>query len=247
MTSQTRIVRTHDSVNNGLTKPLKIVVTGPFSAGKTTLIQTISEIAIVGTERDVSDETSAIKQNTTVAMDFGRITFPNGACLFLFGTPGQRRFEIMWEVLSEGMIGFIVLVNAADDRSLEEASHILGTFKKYADVPYVVGITHLDEADTTAEAIETTVREGLELTDDIKVMFCDVREREDVKGLILETLIGVMARLEAAEVESEPGESEDSDHDSEVAAETEESGDGDETPEPGDPDDVSESPEDASV
>ena len=199
MTSQGRIVRTHDSVDNGLTKPLKIVVTGPFSAGKTTLIQTISEIAIVGTEREVTDETSSIKENTTVAMDFGRITFPNGACLFLFGTPGQRRFEVMWEVLSDGMIGFIVLVNAADDRSLNEAQHIFETFKKYADVPYVVGITHLDEADVDAAEIQSAVREKLELSADDRTIFCDVREREDVKTLIIETLMGVMARLEAAE------------------------------------------------
>ena len=199
MTSQGRIVRTHDSVDNGLTKPLKIVVTGPFSAGKTTLIKTISEIAIVGTEREVTDETSSIKENTTVAMDFGRITFPNGACLFLFGTPGQRRFEVMWEVLSDGMIGFIVLVNAADDRSLNEAWHIFETFKKYADVPYVVGITHLDEADAEHSDVEAAVRERLELTPDDKTIFCDVRQREDVKTLIIETLMGVMARLEDAE------------------------------------------------
>jgi len=199
MTSQGRIVRTHESVDNGLTKPLKIVVTGPFSAGKTTLIQTISEIAIVGTEREVTDETSSIKENTTVAMDFGRITFPNGACLFLFGTPGQRRFEIMWEVLSDGMIGFIILVNAADERSLNEAHHIFETFKKYADVPYVVGITHLDEAEFDASNIESAVRDKLELTPDDRTIFCDVRERDDVKTLIIETLMGVMARLDAAE------------------------------------------------
>lgn len=199
MTSQGRIVRTHESVDNGLTKPLKIVVTGPFSAGKTTLIQTISEIAIVGTEREVTDGTSSIKENTTVAMDFGRITFPNGACLFLFGTPGQRRFEVMWEVLSDGMIGFIILVNAADERSLGEASHIFQTFKKYADVPYVVGITHVDEADGTEAEIEAAVRDTLELHDDVKTIFCDVRERDDVKTLIIETLMGVMARLDSAE------------------------------------------------
>jgi signal recognition particle receptor subunit beta len=199
MTSQGRIVRTHESVDNGLTKPLKIVVTGPFSAGKTTLIQTISEIAIVGTEREVSDETSAIKENTTVAMDFGRITFPGGACLFLFGTPGQRRFEVMWEVLSDGMIGFIVLVNAADERSLNEATHIFETFKKYADVPYVVGITHLDETGASKSDIEAAVRGKLELTHEDKTIFCDVRQREDVKTLIIETLMGVMARLDAAE------------------------------------------------
>ena len=196
MSAHGRIVRTHKAVDNGLTKPLKIVVTGPFSAGKTTLIQTISEVAIVGTERDVSDETSSIKTNTTVAMDFGRITFSDGCSLFLFGTPGQRRFEMRWEILSEGMIGFIVLVNAADERSADEAAHILGTFREYADVPYIVGVTHLDEADASEDEVMATVRAALELPDEVKTMACDVRQREDVKGLILETLYGVMDRLE---------------------------------------------------
>ena len=196
MSAHGRIVRTHKAVDNGLTKPLKIVVTGPFSAGKTTLIQTISEVAIVGTERDVSDETSSIKTNTTVAMDFGRITFSDGCSLFLFGTPGQRRFAMMWEILSEGMIGFIVLVNAADERSADEAAHILGTFREYADVPYIVGVTHLDEADASEDEVMATVRAALELPDEVKTMACDVRQREDVKGLLLETLYGVMDRLE---------------------------------------------------
>jgi signal recognition particle receptor subunit beta len=196
MTSTGRIVRTHKSVDNGLTKPLKIVVTGPFSAGKTTLIKTISEVAIVGTERDVSDDTRSVKANTTVAMDFGRITFADGCCLFLFGTPGQRRFEIMWEVLSEGMIGFIVLVNAADGRSTGEAAHILDTFREYADVPYVVGVTHLDEAGKSEEEVVASVREELSLPGDVSIITCDVREREDIKELILETLFGVMSRLE---------------------------------------------------
>lgn len=198
----TRILRTHDSVDNGLTKPLKIVVTGPFAAGKTTLIRSISEVAVVATERDVSDDAAAVKANTTVAMDFGRITFSDGCSLFLFGTPGQRRFEIMWEVLSEGMIGFIVLVNAADDRSTEEAAHILASFRDYADVPYVVGVTHLDATEEDVGAVEARVRNALELPDDVPTIPCDVRHRDDAKRLILETLFGVMHRLDARSQEA---------------------------------------------
>jgi signal recognition particle receptor subunit beta len=180
-------------------RPLKIVVTGPFSAGKTTLIKTISEVTVLGTERDVTDETRAIKNRTTVAMDFGRITFGDGLSLFLFGTPGQRRFEMMWEILSEGMIGFIVLVHAGDDRSLEEAGHILGTFREYADVPYVVGISHLDETEGDEDAAFAKVREALELPESIEVVPCDPREREDVKTLMLHILFEVLRRLEQAE------------------------------------------------
>jgi signal recognition particle receptor subunit beta len=191
------IRRTRASATNG-SRPLKIVITGPFSAGKTTLIGTISEVAIVGTERDVSDESRATKEKTTVAMDFGRITFAEDLSLFLFGTPGQRRFEVMWEILSEGMIGFILLINAADPRSLEEGSHILDQFRTYADVPYVVGVTHLDDTSEDATQAVDRVRQVLEVPATVEVAPCDPRSRDDVKNLMLNILIGVLARLERA-------------------------------------------------
>jgi signal recognition particle receptor subunit beta len=180
-------------------KPVKIVVTGPFSAGKTTLIRTVSEVAIVGTERDVTDDTRAVKDRTTVAMDFGRISFES-ASLFLFGTPGQRRFEVMWEILSDGMVGFILLVHATDERSLMEAWHILDTFRRYADVPYVIGLSHVDEvAEEEREHLIAKVREVLELPENVTVSPCDPREKEDVKGLMLTVLNEVKDRLERAE------------------------------------------------
>ena len=196
MTTRAGIIRKQRSTNGTVARPLKVVITGPFSAGKTTLIQTISEVAIVGTERDVTDETRSIKERTTVAMDFGRITFAQDLTLFLFGTPGQRRFEVMWEILSEGMIGFILLVNAADQRSIDEAGHILKTFREYADVPFVVGISHLDEVDQPEDEVFAHVREVLEVPEEIQMMACDPREREDVKDLMLCILLGVMSRLE---------------------------------------------------
>ena len=184
--------------NGQISRPLKIVITGPFAAGKTTLIKTISEVAIVGTDRVVTDDTKNVKEHTTVAMDFGRITFAQDLTLFLFGTPGQRRFEVMWEILSEGMIGFICLVNAADERSIEEAAHILGTFREYADVPYVVGVSHLDEVEEERDAIFDKVRTALEVPGSIEIVACDPRDREDVKTLMLQILYGVMQRLEGA-------------------------------------------------
>ncbi|MDQ4064792.1 MAG: ATP/GTP-binding protein [Actinomycetota bacterium] len=197
MGARAGIVKRQRTTTNGqIAKPLKIVITGPFSAGKTTLIKSISEVAIVGTERDVTDETRSIKERTTVAMDFGRITFAQDLTLFLFGTPGQRRFEVMWEILSEGMIGFILLVHAADDRSVEEAAHILGTFRQYADVPYVIGVSHLDEAKGSKDEIFAKIREALDLPDGVEMIGCDPREREDVKGLMLEILYEVMRRIE---------------------------------------------------
>ncbi len=201
MSSRARMVRRQRAVATGQTRPVKIVVTGPFSAGKTTLIRTISEVAVVGTERDVTDDTRAIKDRTTVAMDFGRISFESDASLFLFGTPGQRRFEVMWEVLSDGMIGFILLVHAADERSLTEAGHILDSFRSYADVPYVVGVTHLDEGPGTVEETLSRVRQGLELPQNVGVIPCDPRERADVKELMLKILFEVKERLPGADPE----------------------------------------------
>lgn len=177
-------------------RPLKIVVTGPFAAGKTSLIQTISEVAVLGTEREISDETRSSKETTTVAMDFGRVSLGEGLSLLLFGTPGQRRFEVMWEVLSEGMIGFVLLVNGADERSAAEAEQQLATFRAYADVPFVVGVTHLDLDGLEEEAALEGVRERLGLDPDAHVVACDPRSREDVKAVMLRILFGVLRRLE---------------------------------------------------
>jgi signal recognition particle receptor subunit beta len=187
--------RTHD-VEGRSGRSFKIVVTGPFSAGKTTLIKSVSDLAVVGTERGVTDHTSAVKQHTTVAMDFGRITFADDFSLYIFGTPGQRRFEVVWEVLSEGMLGFVLLVKWGEADALEEAIHILEIFERYADVPFVVGVTHLDRSDEPPEAVLPRVRTTLGVADDIPVLACDPRLKEDGKALLLNVLFGVQRRLE---------------------------------------------------
>ena len=107
---------------------VKMVVTGPFNAGKTEFIQSISEIDVVSTERKISDSTSRLKRETTVAMDFGRITVDDDLVLYLFGTPGQKRFDFMWEILSEGMLGFVVLVDSVRPETFREARRILDVF-----------------------------------------------------------------------------------------------------------------------
>ena len=81
---------------------VKMVVTGPFNSGKTELISSVSEIEVVSTEKKVSLESEQIKETTTVAMDFGRITVDEDLVLYLFGTPGQKRFDFMWEILIRG-------------------------------------------------------------------------------------------------------------------------------------------------
>ena len=153
---------------------------------------------MVGTERDVTDGARSTKSRTTVAMDFGRISFDEGLALFLFGTPGQRRFEMMWEILSEGMLGFILLVRAGDQQGLGEAREMLATFSRYADVPYVVGISHLDAVGVPAQQVLEQVRDALDLTPEVPVLACDARDKEDVKRVMLAVLFGVLERLERA-------------------------------------------------
>src|SRR3954449_7174019 len=109
---------------------VKIVVTGPFAAGKTTLIRTISEITVLSTEKGITDKTRSRKAETTVAMDFGRITIDRELVLYLFGTPGQERFDFMWEILGEGMIGYLLLVDAERDDSIAEAAGIQDSFRR---------------------------------------------------------------------------------------------------------------------
>ena len=175
---------------------VKIVVTGPFAAGKTTLIRTISEITVLSTEKDITDHTRSRKSETTVAMDFGRITIDRDLVLYLFGTPGQDRFDFMWEILGEGMLGYILLVDSSRPDSLEEAVSILAAFRKMARVPFVVALNRspgIDQAD------ETNVRSVLELGDEIPVVPCDATDRESVKAVLLALLYSVVDQLDAAE------------------------------------------------
>jgi hypothetical protein len=174
---------------------VKIVVTGPFAAGKTTLIRTISEITVLSTERSISDETRARKTDTTVAMDFGRITIDRDLVLYLFGTPGQDRFDFMWEILGEGMLGYVLLVDASRPDSLDEAVSIREAFRRMARVPFVVGLNRADGLD---EAEEANVRSRLDLEDDVPVVPCDVTDRESVKAVLLALLYAVVDSLDAA-------------------------------------------------
>ena len=174
---------------------VKIVVTGPFAAGKTTLIRTISEITVLSTERSISDETRARKTDTTVAMDFGRITIDRDLVLYLFGTPGQDRFDFMWEILGEGMLGYVLLVDSSRVDSLDEAVSIREAFRKMARVPFVVGLNRAEGID---EAEEANVRSRLDLEDDVPVVPCDVTDRESVKAVLLALLYSVVDSLDAA-------------------------------------------------
>jgi small GTP-binding protein len=173
---------------------VKMVVTGPFSAGKTEFIQSVSEIDVVSTERKISSSGErAVKESTTVAMDFGRITVDDDLVLYLFGTPGQKRFDFMWEILSEGMLGFIVMVDSTRPETYREARTILETFRAYAPTPYVVAANKQDKND--AWDIED-VRHALRLDANVKLLPCIATNRDSVKKVLLELLYSILASMD---------------------------------------------------
>lgn len=173
---------------------VKIVVTGPFSAGKTAFIQSVSEIDVVSTEKKISSEAEKIKEQTTVAMDFGRITVDEDLVLYLFGTPGQRRFDFMWQILSEGMLGFIVMVDSNRPETFREARSILQTFRAYAPTPYVVAANKQDCED--AWDLED-MRVALRLDPKVKFLPCVATDKGAVKKVLLELLFSIQEEMEA--------------------------------------------------
>jgi small GTP-binding protein len=176
---------------------VKMVVTGPFNAGKTEFIRSVSEIDVVSTERKISSASEkTVKEATTVAMDFGRITVDDDLVLYLFGTPGQKRFDFMWEILSEGMLGFIVMVDSTRPETFREARSILETFRAYAPTPYVVAANKQDMKE--AWDLED-MRHALRLDSKVKFLSCVATDRDTVKAVLLELLYSILAEMENGE------------------------------------------------
>lgn len=178
------------------TQTVKMVVTGPFNSGKTQFVGSISEIDVVSTERKISSEAEKVKEQTTVAMDFGRITVDDDLILYLFGTPGQRRFDFMWEILAEGMLGFVVIVDSSRPETFREAKSILETFRAYAPTPYVVAANKQDVTD--AWALDD-LRIALRLEDGVKLLPCVAKDKESVKNVLLELLYGILEEMDSDE------------------------------------------------
>jgi len=171
---------------------VKVVVTGPFNAGKTTFIKSVSEITVLSTERQVSDAGGEGVGETTVAMDFGRITVSDDVVLYLFGTPGQSRFSFMWETLSEGMLGFVVLVDAAEPQSFADAREMIAFFTEMSDVPFVVAANKVD-ADDTDSLLQ--VRDDLQLAEGVPLLPMDARDKESVKAVLLALLRRILESM----------------------------------------------------
>lgn len=160
----------------------KILVTGPFNAGKTEFTRTISDIPIVTTERRISDHLKSIKDETTVAMDYGQFRL-NGDLFHLYGTPGQPRFDFMWDILSKEMHAFIVLVDSYDREGLLQAKRLIRTFRRRGRVPYLV-VANKQDMDN-ALSVEA-VGKALGLDEKTAIVPCIATDRASVRYVLQE-------------------------------------------------------------
>jgi len=169
---------------------LKLIITGPAGAGKTTAIASISETPPVRTDTRTTDDLSSVKEETTVAMDFGEITLGDGQKVFLYGTPGQKRFEFMWKILVEGSLGLIILVDCSRPEPLDDLTMYLENFSDFIEkTGVVVGITKTDGANVPEIS---DFYNCLESTGRTFPMFeVDIRKREDV-ALLINALVSTL-------------------------------------------------------
>lgn len=189
-----------DRGGDGPLAAFKILIAGGFGAGKTTLVSAISEVRPLRTEEALTsvgashDDLQGVenKTTTTVAMDFGRLTLGARRVLYLFGTPGQERFWFMWDDLSYGALGAVVL---ADTRRLADCFGSVDYFEKRG-LGFVVAINCFDGADRYDPG---EVRAALDLDPRVPVVLCDARQPESVKNVLITLVEHVLARV--------PGES----------------------------------------
>lgn len=128
-------------------KEIKLLFAGNVGAGKSTAIQTISEIPVINTDVCATDALKERKATTTVALDYGELTLPDGQKLRLYGSPGQARFDYMWDILIEGALGLILLIDNSAEDALEAFDEYLNAFRQRIDESaIVIGITRMDLA-----------------------------------------------------------------------------------------------------
>lgn len=165
----------------------KIVISGPVGSGKTTAIRTLSDIEPVKTDAVATDEVKNIKDDTTVAMDYGVINLGNETRIHLYGTPGQDRFDFMWDILTEGALGIVLLIDNSTDNPLGQLKHFLDAFSAHMEtIPLCVGITHKDEKIIPVVNEYKEILESRQLN--VPILSVDCRKQHDMNVLLMAML-----------------------------------------------------------
>lgn len=174
----------------------KIIFTGPVGAGKTTAIAAISDIAPITTDESASDMTNRRKNSTTVAMDYGLIRMSPTEKVHLYGTPGQERFDFMWEILTKGGMGLVLLLDNTRPTPFNDLRFYVNAFRGFIEsTRLVVGVTQMDNR--PMPTVEEYQRNLEELRINAPVFEVDARKREDVSMLVEALLLSLDPGLQA--------------------------------------------------
>jgi len=164
----------------------KIVVTGTAAVGKTTAITSLSDNPPVTTDQEATDDLAEIKATTTVAFDFGEIILDDDTIVRVYGTPGQERFRHMWEIIAEGAMGFIILVDATRPDPVADLDIYVTNFAQFiADTTTVIGITRGDGVPDCSDALYDYLEKN-NLA--FPIMPVDPRDKSDMTELMLSLL-----------------------------------------------------------
>lgn len=165
----------------------KIIFTGQVGAGKTTAIGAISDIEVVRTEAVTDDEDARNKETTTVAMDYGILRLNDGEKVHLYGTPGQERFSFMWNILTSGGLGLVVLIDNARENPVDEMQFYLDSFRSFIGKTAVaIGITRMDVSPAPRLSEYHARLQAMGLNPPLFEV--DARKSNDVKTLVLSLL-----------------------------------------------------------